>query len=79
MFVKDSKLEICEIDSLENNKRLSTQKLLQLIYQKMDEGYTQFKINACGQHNIGGPLWVKDKEGSLKFIVKNPGQRVGSM
>ena len=56
MFVKDSKLEICNIDSIENNKRLSTQQLLQLIYQKMDEGYTQFKINACGQHNIGGPV-----------------------
>lgn len=79
MFVKDSKLEICNINSLENNKRLSTQELLQLIYQKIDEGYTQFKINACGQHNIGGPLWVKNKEAKLKFIVNNPGQRVGSM
>ena len=49
-----------KINSLENNKRLSSQELLQLIYEKMKEGYTSFEITASGQHNIGGPLWSED-------------------
>ena len=70
--------EIAEINTLENNKRLSTQELLQWIYKKVDEGVNEFNINASGQHNIGGSMWRKDG-GELVFNVKNPGQRVGSM
>lgn len=70
-----------KIDSLnhkEPNKRLSTQELLQIIYEKMNEGYTSFEITASGQHNIGGPLWSEDGT-TLDFKVINPGQRIGSM
>lgn len=66
------------INSLMDNKRLSTQELLQLIYEKINEGFTEFEITASGQHNIGGPLWTNDGT-PLEFDVKNPGQRVGSM
>lgn len=66
------------INSLMNNKRLSTQELLQIIYEKVNEGFTEFEITGSGQHNIGGPLWTNDGA-PLDFIVKNPGQRVGSM
>ena len=66
------------IDSLKDNKRLSTRELLQIIYDKMAEGYTSFEITASGQHNIGGPLWTNDGT-PLHFEIKNPGQRVGSM
>ena len=66
------------IDSLKDNKRLSTRELLQIIYDKMAEGYTSFEITASGQHNIGGPLWTNDGL-PLEFNVKNPGQRIGSM
>ena len=66
------------INSLMDNKRLSTQELLQLIYEKINEGFTEFEITASGQHNIGGPLWTNNGS-SLEFEVKNPGQRVGSM
>ncbi len=66
------------INGIVDGQRISTQQLLQELYKKLEEGYTEFEINACGQHDIGGPLW--DKEGRpLKFKVKNPGQRVGSM
>lgn len=70
-----------EIETLNENHRLSTQELLELIYKKIDEGFTEFEIDACGQHNIGGSLWSPDSnnEGGLTFKVKNPGQRVGSM
>lgn len=60
-----------------NNQRISTQQLLQQIYDELDAGKTEFEILASGHHNIGGPLWTEDGS-SLKFRVKNPGQRVGS-
>ena len=66
------------IDTLLNGKRISTQDLLQEIYKRLSEGYTEFEISASGQHNIGGPLWLDDGK-SLTFRIKNPGQRVGSM
>lgn len=70
--------QTAEINTLENNKRVSTQDLLQWIYKKVDEGISEFDITASGQHNIGGSMWRKDG-GDLVFRVKNPGQRVGSM
>lgn len=66
------------IQTLINEKRISTQDLLQIIYEKMEEGYNEFEISASGQHDIGGPLWSKNNE-KLAFTVTNPGQRVGSM
>ncbi len=67
-----------EINGIIDGQRISTRQLLQELYKKLDEGYTKFEINACGQHDIGGPLW--DKTGkTLKFKVTNPGQRLGSM
>jgi NADPH-dependent glutamate synthase beta subunit-like oxidoreductase/glutamate synthase domain-containing protein 3/Pyruvate/2-oxoacid:ferredoxin oxidoreductase delta subunit len=61
----------------EQNKRISTQQLLQKIYAALDQGETEFEILASGHHDIGGPLWTKDGK-PLKFTVKNPGQRVGA-
>jgi NADPH-dependent glutamate synthase beta subunit-like oxidoreductase/NAD-dependent dihydropyrimidine dehydrogenase PreA subunit len=61
-----------------DNKRSSTQDLLQQVYLAMAEGETEFEIDASGQQDIGGPLW--NRQGlPLKFVVRNPGQRVGSM
>ena len=61
----------------QNKKRISTQDLLQKIYQGLEDGQTEFEILSSGHHDIGGPLWSTD--GSiLRFTVKNPGQRVGS-
>ncbi|MCD8377204.1 MAG: 4Fe-4S binding protein [Candidatus Gastranaerophilales bacterium] len=68
-----------KIDTLENNERMSTQSLLQLIETKIKEGYTSFEIKACGQHDIGGSSWAKDKGKTLNFKITNPGQRVGAM
>lgn len=67
-----------KIISVKGNERLSSQELLQQIYVAMQNGETEFDIEACGQHDIGGPLW---NEGGhpLKFTVTNPGQRLGSM
>ena len=66
------------INTIENDKRTSTQNLMQEIWCAIDEGITDFEINACGQHNIGGSVWSKNGE-DLNFYIKNPGQRVGAM
>jgi len=60
-----------------NNKRISTQQLLQQIYAALERGETEFQVLSSGHHDIGGPLWTEDGT-PLKFRVKNPGQRVGS-
>ncbi len=66
------------IKTVTGQKRLSTQQLLQEIYSAVDKGETSISIDACGQHDIGGPIWNKDGK-VLTFNIKNPGQRVGSM
>jgi len=76
--VSDNKNKTAVINGIVDGNRISTQQLLQELYRKLDEGYKEFEINASGHHDIGGPLWDKDKQ-ALKFRVKNPGQRVGSM
>jgi NADPH-dependent glutamate synthase beta subunit-like oxidoreductase/ferredoxin len=66
------------LTTFSDNQRVSTQALLQQIYAAMAEGETEFEIDASGQHDIGGPLW-SELGRSLRFVVRNPGQRVGSM
>ncbi len=66
------------INTIENNERKSTQALMQEIWSAIYDGYNDFEINACGQHNIGGSLWSKNEK-ELNFYITNPGQRVGSM
>ena len=66
------------IKAFEGNDRMSTQDLLQAINQALAQGETEFYVEAAGQHDIGGPLWHPEGK-PLKFVVTNPGQRVGSM
>src|SRR5574344_1910156 len=67
-----------KIEGIVKKERISTQKLLQTIQAKIEEGYTNFEVNACGQHDIGGAS--KNKQGkTLTFRVTDPGQRVGAM
>ena len=80
MFVKKNMMDDTKVNILGivDGKRKSTQQLLQEIYEYVNEGCTEFNIQASGQHDIGGPLWSEKGE-SLKFNVTNPGQRVGCM
>lgn len=66
------------IDTQNENRRLSTQELLQTLAVAVQEGETVFDIAAAGQHDIGGPLWNHEGR-ELVFHVTNPGQRVGAM
>ncbi len=71
-------MKTIKIEGLKKDERISTQKLLQTIQEKIDEGYTDFEIKACGQHDIAGSSWNKDGK-ELTFHITNPGQRVGAM
>ena len=71
-------MTICKIKTLKNNIRISTQELLQTIEKKIENGHTEFEIEACGQHDIGGSSWTKNGK-NLIFNITNPGQRVGAM
>lgn len=66
------------INTIEGNNRMSTQDLLQKINDAVAAGETEFYVEGSGQHDIGGPLWHPEGK-TLKFILTNPGQRVGSM
>lgn len=72
-------MKTVKIDTLENNERMSTQALLQQIEEKIEAGYTNFEIKACGQHDIGGSAWSRLDGKELNFKITNPGQRVGAM
>ena len=67
-----------KINTLENNERMSTQVLMQKVWDGIEAGYNDFEISACGQHNIGGSVWSKNGK-ELNFYLTNPGQRVGAM
>lgn len=77
IFIKDWK-KMLRIATIDGHKRMSTQELLQKISRSLEEGETDFHISASGQHDIGGPCW-NAKGKPLRFVVSNPGQRVGSM
>lgn len=72
-------MKTCKLKAYSENERISTQALLQMIYKKVDEGFCDFEIDACGQHDIAGALSSKNKKDKLTFKIKNPGQRVGAM
>ncbi|MCX8085025.1 MAG: FAD-dependent oxidoreductase [Calditerrivibrio sp.] len=71
-------VEKINIKGVDGDKRKSTQELLLEIYDAVEKCHTELEVDACGQHDIGGPLWNKHGR-PLNFYVKNPGQRVGSM
>ena len=65
-----AKEKIKKIDTLKDNLRESTQALMKEIWESVENGFTSFYINACGQHNIGGSIWSKNGE-ELNFYLKN--------
>ncbi|MDE7241506.1 4Fe-4S binding protein [Desulfovibrio sp.] len=66
------------ISTVNGHERMSTRDLLLRIKSAVEAGETDFRIEASGQHDIGGPLWNAQGR-TLHFEVSNPGQRVGSM
>ena len=66
-----------KINTMEGHQRMSTETLLHMIEEAVKAGETDFRIEASGQHDIGGPLGIRRK--TLYFSSIMAGQRVGAM
>ena len=56
------------ISTVKGHERMSTRELLLRIKSAVEAGETEFRIEASGQHDIGGPLW--NAEGKpLRFEI----------
>ncbi|BBD07767.1 FAD-dependent oxidoreductase [Desulfovibrio ferrophilus] len=74
-----AKSNIIKISGQDNGERIESRILEERIQQAVKDGATTIEVQACGQHGIGGRLWInKDVPVSVK-VTGSPGQRLGSM
>jgi len=71
--------EFHKISGKENGNRIESRILEERIQQAVKEGHRFLKIDAFGQHGIGGRLWKAGSEKINIVIEGNSGQRTGSL
>ncbi|MDA3894851.1 MAG: pyridine nucleotide-disulfide oxidoreductase, partial [Desulfobacteraceae bacterium] len=71
--------EFYTISGHENGDRLESRVLEEKIQQALEAGHRKLKIDAYGQHGIGGRLWKAGDEPVHVRIEGNAGQRTGSL
>ena len=71
--------EFYTIAGKENGNRLESRILEEKIQQAVSAGHRNLKIEAYGQHGIGGRLWKAGDEPVYVRITGNAGQRTGSL
>lgn len=69
---------ITHIAGKENNVRLESRILEERIQTAVNSGARNVSIDACGQHGIGGRLWISKDEPVRVTVTGAPGQRLGS-
>ena len=62
-----------------SGERVATRILEEQIQEAVTQGYRALRIDAYGQHGIGGRLWRAGNEKIHIQVVGQPGQRLGSM
>ena len=62
-----------------DGRRLDSRLLEEAIQKALSGGARYLKIEAHGQHGLGGRLWSAGREPVHVKIYGSPGQRVGSM
>ena len=67
------------ISGQENGVRLESRILEERIQDAVKAGARQLTIEACGQHGLGGRLWVAREEPIHVTINGAPGQRMASL
>ncbi|THB69999.1 MAG: 4Fe-4S dicluster domain-containing protein [Desulfovibrio sp.] len=67
------------LHGMEDGKRIESRVLEERIQQAVHKGARELTIEACGQHGLGGRLWVSKEEPINITITGSPGQRTGSM
>ena len=66
------------ISGQEDGERLDSRILEELIQTAVEGDHTNLKIEAYGQHGIGGRLWKTGTAPVRVRIEGHPGQRIGS-
>lgn len=67
------------ISGQENGERLESRILEERIQDAVKAGARSLTIDACGQHGIGGRLWISKDEPVHVTITGAPGQRMASL
>jgi len=60
-------------------ERIASRIMEEQIQEAVAQGHRTLKIDAYGQHGIGGRLWQADNDPVRIQVVGQPGQRLGSM
>ena len=74
-----SKAENLSISGRVAGQRIDSRIIEEQIQSAVQQGHRKLRIQAYGQHGIGGRLWLAGNETVKIEIVGQPGQRVGSM
>ncbi len=67
------------VSGLEDGARVTSRILEERIQRAVSGGARNLEIEACGQHGLGGRLWVSKTEPVRVSITGSSGQRLGSM
>ncbi|WP_461209541.1 FAD-dependent oxidoreductase [Desulfocurvus sp. DL9XJH121] len=67
------------ISGQEQGERLESRILEERVQQAVADGARSIRIQAFGQHGLGGRLWISKTEPVHVEIEGSPGQRLGSM
>ncbi|MFH1153610.1 MAG: FAD-dependent oxidoreductase [Pseudomonadota bacterium] len=68
-----------KISGIQDDKRISSRLLEQMIQQEVDHGHRAIEVEAFGQHGIGGRLWKAGDDPVRIRITGYSGQRTGSL
>ncbi len=75
----DNNEEYFVISGKINGKRIESRILEEKLQKAVESGHRRIKVNAFGQHGIGGRLWRAGGEPVEIVVEGHSGQRVGSM
>jgi len=68
-----------KISGKENDKRISSRVLEEIIHRHIKNGRRNIEVEGYGQHGIGGRLWDSGNEKTHIRITGQSGQRTGSL
>jgi NADPH-dependent glutamate synthase beta subunit-like oxidoreductase/glutamate synthase domain-containing protein 3/ferredoxin len=74
-----AKNKTVRIPGVEDGVRVQSRTLEERIQAAVAQGARSLKIEARGQHGLGGRIWISGSEPVSIRITGSPGQRVGSM
>jgi len=71
--------EMVRVSGMEDGKRIESRILEERLQGVVRDGARNVEVDACGQHGIGGRLWISEKEPVHVTVRGSSGQRLGSL